>query len=275
MHRPALLVALVLACGHRSTPTQGGTATTSETTSSVAESSPTGRTRTPSANVITTWPKIETKAPALTGKPAQAGRPKGDRSLALPDWDVRWVRIQAPTDVREGEVFGNVAKIEMAVADKPGVLRIEAADGRVVEMQVSGPGQLALTVGDAVAAKWRTSHIQIHTVHDVAVLDADGHVVYASSGTGDATFAPGWHVEVDGVAERGTPHMRGGARRESRWLLLANGDAAAFVQQSESARRLATPDGDFAVSGSATTWSEGMRPPDSSTYETFGLVRLR
>jgi hypothetical protein len=276
----ALLVGLVLACGHSSTTTDDEpTPPTLETTANpsgdaAGDDSATSVTPSPSTNDWA-WPTAATTPPKLTSKPAEAGRPKGDRSRAFPSWETSWVGVGAPDDPPEGETHGKVAEIRAAVGETPGVLRIEAADGRALELPLRGSGQLALAVGDAVAAKWRTSQSQIHTVHDLAILDGKGGVVYASSGNGDETFAPGWYFEQKGIADRGNPHMRGGARSESRWLVIAKGDVAAFVKQSEGARRLSTPDGDFAVSGSAITWSKGKLPPDSSSYSTFGIVRLR
>lgn len=230
----------------------------------------------PSQGDTASWPTIETTPPNRSVKAKEPGRPRGDRSRALPGWDESWVRVDVPEDGGEGQVRGKVAELRAAEGEgKPGVLRIEAADGRIVALPVLGPGRLALAVGDVVTAKWRTSQIQIHTIQDIAVIDADHRVVYVGSGNGDASFAPGWHVESGAVVKRGSPHMRGGARRESRWLVLGKGDIAAFVHAEDGTRLLSLPEGEYAVSGSATTWSAGKRPPDSSEYETFGIVRLR
>jgi hypothetical protein len=246
------------------TPTPAETETQTEATTSESTTS----SSTPS---VSTWPTIEAKAPALSAK-SEPGRPRGDRSKKLPDWETSWVAVRLPKDVDEGEVHGKVAEIGTGTGPRP--LKITGKGGKTLELEIDGPGRLVVAVGDEVAVRWRRGRIQIHTVTDIAVLDAAGNVIYAGSANGDATFAPGWWVEAKGIHERGSPHMAGGARREERWLLLGRGDAAAFVRGGEGARRLSTPEGDYAVSGSAVTWSAGKRPPDSSSYETFGITRL-
>lgn len=284
MYARALVVALLFGCASRSTSvtTDVQPAPVTET---VDEPKPTPEAvttppkdegpsvATKSSAGPSTWPTIEAKAPSLAGK-AASGRPRGDRSKALPGWETSWVGLGAPKDAKEGEVHGKVTEIRPAVGETSGVVRIEGNGGAVVELELRGPGKLVLAVGDEVAVRWETVQIQIHTIDSLSLIDAKGRVVYAGSGTGSPVFAPGWFFEKKGVAERGEPHMRGGARREERWLLIAFGDAAAFVRSSEGARKLSTKDGDFAVAGSAVTWSAGMRPPDSSEYETFSIVRL-
>jgi hypothetical protein len=280
----ALVVCLLLGCS-RSTSIVTGVQPAATTTADVepeptpepVEAKPIDESTsvaTKSSPEPSTWPTIEAKPPSLTGKAAQSGRPRGDRSRALPGWDTGWVGLGPPKDAQDGEVRGKVTEIRPAVGEVAGVVRIEGEAGAVVELELRGSGKLALAVGDEVTAKWQTVHIQIHTIHDLAVVDAKGRVVYAGSGTGNPGFAPGWYFERKGVFDRGSPHMRGGARREDRWLVIANGAAVAFVHGGEGARRLSTPDGDYAVGGSAVTWSAGMRPPDSSEYETFSIVRL-
>lgn len=209
------------------------------------------------------------------GNASEKGRPRIDESRAFPAWETSWVSLSPPTESPQGELAGKVTAIRPPAVEKTfGALRIEAADGTAVELPLAGPGRLALAVGDEVAAKWRVQSMSIHTASDVALVDRDGRVVYASSSSGDATFAPGWVVEVKGVHERGKPHMVGGARRETRWLLLARGDATAMVTADLGARRLTTKDGDFAVVGAAITYSPGKRAPDSSAHETFTIVRV-
>lgn len=213
-----------------------------------------------------------TTTPSSTA--AEKGRPSRDQSLAFPAWETSWVSLESPPGTDAGQLSGNVTTISSPVGTTPGALHIQAADGTTIELAIRGSRRLAVAVGDAVLAKWRVQHIAIHTVSDVALVDREGRVVYASSGTGDARFAPGWRVEAKGVHDRGSPHVAGGARSQQRWLLLALGDASAMVKGSEGTRRLATKDGDFAVSGSALTWSPGKRPPDSSSYEQFTIVRV-
>lgn len=231
---------------------------------------------------IAAWPTIEPHPPSSLPKAVEPGRPKGDGSRAYPAWETSYVSVSVPEDPAEGELHGKVTALTPGTMPPPdavsyeptGSLVITAADGRTVELGLSGSGTLAVAIGDEVMVKWRTQHMGIHTVSDLGLVDRNHRVIYASSGNGDVTFAPGWYTEAKGVAERSSPHMRGGARRESRWLLVARGEAAAVVQQSDGARRLVTDDGEYVVSGSALTWSAGKRPPDSSSYETFGLVLL-
>lgn len=228
------------------------------------------------------WPTLEARVPSLSRKAVEPGRPKGDDSRAFPAWETSYVWIATPKEPVEGEVRGKVTAITPGTMPAPddvlreptGLLVITADDGRTLELGLGGSGGLAVAVGDEVMARWRTANMGIHTVSDIGLVDRNHRVIYASSGNGDITFAPGWYVEAKGVAERGRPHMRGGARPESRWLVVARGDAAAMVQRSEGARRLVTDEGEYAVSGSAVTWSAGKLPPDASTYETFGLVLL-
>ena len=108
-----------------------------------------------------------------------------------------------------------------------------------------GPRRLALAVGDEIVVRWRKQRIAIHSIEDIALIERDGGLVYASSGTGDPTFAPGWRIEAKAIRKRDSPHMIGGARRQSRWLLVALGDATAMLTEGESARRLTTAAGDF------------------------------
>jgi hypothetical protein len=235
---------------------------------------------TPASTVA--WPTAEARPPTLSRKALEPGRPKGDGSRAFPAWETSYVSVAVPEDPAEGELHGKVTALRPGTMPAPdavsfeptGSLVITAADGRTVSLGLSGSGMLAVAIGDEVMVKWRTQQLGIHTVSDIGLVDRAHRVIYASSGSGDVTFAPGWYTEAKGVADRGSPHMRGGARRESRWLVVARGDAAAVVQQSEGSRRLVTDDGEYAVSGSAVTWSAGKRPLDSSAYETFGLVRL-
>lgn len=283
----ALVVCILLGCASRSTTTDVQPAPADETSSSTFDDPKPGPSATPppaenAPSVATkpspgpsTWPSPEAAPPKLSGKATESGRPRGDRSQTLaPAWETSWVGLDAPKDAKEGEVRGKVTEIRPAVGDVPGAVRIEGNGGAVVALELRGPGKLALAVGDEVAVKWQTVQIQIHTISDLAMVDGKGRVIFAGSGTGSAVFAPGWFFEKKGVHERGDPHMTGGARREDRWLVIARGAAAAFVRAGEGARRLSTADGDYAVSGSAVTWSAGMRPPDSSEYETFAIVRL-
>lgn len=228
------------------------------------------------------WPTVEVSPPSLSRKAVEPGRPKGDGSRAFPEWETSYVSVAVPEEPAEGELHGKVTALTPGTMPAPdavsyeptGSLVITAADGRMVELGLRGSGTLAVAIGDEVMVKWRTQHMGIHTVSDIGLVDRNHRVIYASSGNGDVTFAPGWSIESKGVAERDSPHMRGGARQESRWLAVARGDATAVVQQSEGARRLVTEDGEYAVSGSAVTWSAGKLPPDASSYETFGVVLL-
>jgi len=273
---PVLSIALaVFACASATTttttttPTEGGTPHMHD--------DPERATASTSSTTTTVWPTIETRAPSLSRAAVEPKRPKGDQSRTFAAWETSWVRLEPPPG-EEGELNGEVIVIVPAPADASGrakgSLRIEAADGRVVELPLSGPGTLALAPGDEVKVRWRVRHHGIHLVRELGVLDRNHRVIYASSGSGDASFAPGWYVEAKDVAERSEPRMKGGAARESRWLVLAKGDASALVKESEGARRLVTPEGDYAVSGSAISWSDGMLPPDASSYESFGLVLL-
>lgn len=285
MRHRALIGALLLGCGsttvtderteHPIAPSSTAVAA-GETVANDDGSEPPVVGGSPSHEDTVPWPTIETTRPDRSVKPKEPGRPRGDRSTALPGWDESWVRVDVPEDAGAGQVHGKVAELRAPEGgDKPGLLRIEGADGRSVALPVLGPGRLALAVGDVVTAKWRTSQIQIHTIQDIAVIDEEHRVVYVGSGNGDPSFAPGWHIESGAVVKRSSPHMRGGARRESRWLVLGKGDVAVFVHAEDGTRLLSLPEGEYAVSGGATTWSAGKRPPDSSEYEAFGIVRLR
>jgi hypothetical protein len=227
-----------------------------------------------------TWPTVAAKPPALARTSTERGRPAGDRSESFAAWTTSWVSIDPPAGADDGLLLGTVEAITPAppptAGGRPGKgsLRIVAADGTAVELPIAGPGRPALAVGDTVTAKWRFRVVRIHPVAEVGIVDRDGRLIYARSADGDPAYAPGWFVEQKDVAERGDPHMKGGARRESRWLLLARGDAAAFVRESEPARRLVTSEGEYAVSGAAITWTDVMLPPDAGQYSSFAIVRL-
>jgi hypothetical protein len=272
----ALGFAVLFACGTQSSPTT--TPASDEVVSSVPptiteDRSPTTTSKPTPDSTPFVWPTAEAKAPAL-GKALEKGRPRGDRSRALPDWETSSYSLAPPADAADGELRGSVTAIRPTAGEKPGAVRIEAADGKAIELASTGPSAPPLAVGDDVAVKWRLQQIGIHQVRDFALVHTDGRLVYASSGSADRTFAPGWYVEDKGVRERDSPDRPGYARRESRWLLLALGDAVAIVSESDSMRRLETKDGNFAVHGSAISYSAGMRVPDSTSYATFSIARL-
>lgn len=222
------------------------------------------------------WPELATAAPSLTAKPAQRGRPKGDRSLECPAWEPGSFRLAAPTDgAPEGELRGRVKTLRPAKDAKPGVVEITAADATVTALALTGPGKPMLAVGDEVTVKWREQRIGIHHVSSLGVIDGDRRTTYATAGDGDAIFAPGWFVEVGEVAELDEPHTEGGARRETRWLLLGVGDDAAFVREGDAARRLTTSGTEYCLDGGAVGWTDGLRVPDSSSYHSFTIVRFK
>jgi hypothetical protein len=209
----------------------------------------------------------------LAEDPVEAGRPNGDWSRAWPSWwQTEGVVLSAPKTAKEGELRGEVTAIRPA-GKTPGAVRIEPKRGAAVELPLTGAGRLALAVRDEVTVKWRTTSIGRHAITDIVVTRRDGSIVYAHAGDGDATFAPGWRVEVRDVRETEEPGMVDGARRASHWVSLALGDATAMVAESDGARRLSTKQGVFAVSASSIRWSEGVRPPDASSYDQFTIVR--
>lgn len=212
-------------------------------------------------------------AAELADDPAEAGRPNGDRSRAWPSWwQTDGVVLSAPKAAKEGELQGEVTAIR-SPGKTPGAVRIEPKRGAAIELPLTGAGRLALALRDEVTVKWRATSIGRHAITDIVVTRRDGSIVYAHAGDGDATFAPGWRVEVRDVRETDEPGMVDGARRASHWVSLALGDATAIVAESDGARRLATKQGVFAVAASSIRWSEGVRPPDAASYDEFTIVR--
>jgi hypothetical protein len=274
--RPVVGLALLFACGPQTTQTTTPSSDDAVTTSTPATTEDRSSSAKPDFAPFV-WPTAEAKAPVL-GKALEKGRPKGDRSRAFPEWETRWFSLGPPAkepdgSALKGEVTGEVTAIEPAVGDKKGRVRIEAGESTAVELELAGPGRPPFAVGDVVAAKWRVERAGIHNVRHLAVAHVDGRLIYASSGGGDVAFAPGWYIESKGVRERDRADGRY-ARRESRWQLVALGDAAALVSESDAARRLETDAGEFAVHGSAISYSGGMRRPDSSAYSTFSIARI-
>jgi len=217
-----------------------------------------------------------TESESLAGAPAEPGRPRGDRSRAFPAWETSRVSLRPPEQPPHGELLGKVTAIVPGTVEAPGSVRIEAADGTAVELALSGPGTLVLAVDDEVAVTWSVAPVGRDSIAEsLGLLDRDRRVIYASGIDFDAAaLAPGWSVQSKGVAERGKRWMGRGAREESRWVVVALGEATAVVKQSDPMRRLATAHGEYAVSASAITWTRGVQPSEASSYESFDLVRL-
>jgi hypothetical protein len=213
---------------------------------------------------------------SLAGAPAEPGRPMGDRSRAFAAWESSWVSLGPPEQSPQGEVRGKVTAIVPGTVEVPGSVRIEAADGTAVELALSGPGTLVLAVDDEVAVTWSVRPVGREIFDEsIAVLDRDRRVIYARGSAFEAaSLAPGWSAQSKAVAERGKRWMGRGAREESRWVVVALGEATAVVKESDPTRRLATAHGEYAVSASAISWTRGGRPSGASSYERFALVRL-
>lgn len=224
------------------------------------------------------WPSSEPTRPNLSDATAERGRPRGDASRAERR-TAGWYALSAPREPApgRGETAARVVEVRRATREEAadGVVRLEARDGSTIDLPLSGRRVPPIQAGDEVGVRWERRRLGFHRVEAIGLIDAAGRVVYASSGSGDPRYAPGWYIEVGDVRTRGEPHTTGGARRERRWLLVARGDAVAFVAEDEpGARLLTTSDGTYAVWGHATSWTPGVLPPEASTYEAYTIRRV-
>lgn len=156
-------------------------------------------------------------------------------------------------------------------------LRDAAGEIQSFFIRIPDPIVLPFTVGDDLVVRTASAVLGIHLVQHAMVATADGELLIGQSGDGDASYAPGWSVDVRSIARGPTQPGSGGgiAARIDLWVVLGHQGRTARVT-ANAWRRLATPDGSWWVSGNAQGWEPGKPiPPDASTYHAYTVVRER
>lgn len=131
---------------------------------------------------------------------------------------------------------------------------------------------LPFAVGDRVAVRVRVESVGIHRVAHVTIADASGRLLLAFSGAGDASWAPGWRVNVLEVGSTEASSQPGGAERREHVVGLSTDGRVARVP-SHGCRRLGVTRGDFLVWAHSISYGPGSRLPDSAAYTQYALVR--
>ncbi len=174
------------------------------------------------------------------------------------------------------EAQGRVLAI--ATLDPPdprhALLRIDIEDGdRTVSVGARVPAghAMPIAIGERVSARVRMQVIGIHPVVDASITNAEG-VVLAQVSTGDASFAPGWAIDVGDVESKRTASRPGMAASISRWVHLRHRDVVACVA-SNGWRALRAEDGDWLVCGSAQDFTAGALPPDAAVHHAATMLR--
>jgi hypothetical protein len=137
-------------------------------------------------------------------------------------------------------------------------------------------------VGDAISVTASRRIIQIHDVRGVFITDEAGKLLFASSGSGSARYAPGWGVSpMPAPTPRKTRRKRRStppgfpqiATELTLGMVFTHAGKRGQVPPHH-VRLLDTPDGTYALTGFSKRWTKGKRPPDTSNYSFFQILRI-
>ena len=229
-------------------------APTSATATSPAPAAAAGRCR--DLQVPPTAPPSETRDDS---KPFDAG--KGFTRLAL-----------EPRGLGETAFCGEVEAIRAEGGESVVVVRAPGSEPRQLRVRLQPNIPIPFSVKDTISVRTRTSRRRISLVLEATVADAQGRLLIGYSQKGDTAFAPGWTF-AEGPDKLVDPPRGRAARRRMLHVSLAYTGKTARVS-SGTWRRLATSDGDWAVTGGAVRWTKGILPPDAASYDYFTIVRL-
>ncbi|HEV8323930.1 MAG TPA: hypothetical protein VG389_20095 [Myxococcota bacterium] len=146
-------------------------------------------------------------------------------------------------------------------------------DGTAIEaerrftLRIDPPYVLPFKVGDALAVTYQCFKAGPGASFcDATLRDAaSGAVLMILCGSGRPACAPGWVI--------GAPRPLAAPGRHDLPLPMTHAGRTAIADDGVW-RKLATSDGPWLVTGSATRWT-GKRPPEARDFTTYAIVRAR